>query len=106
MFTALNRYLRTVGPGLVLAAAGTILAWGASLSVVPVSLAGDTERRMRRLWAYCGLPVILGVFLLSLSSGGWSDHIRHGDLNSASVAGLIPHADALSYYSDTFRLAL
>ena len=61
---------------------------------------------MSRLWGLCGLPAILALFLVSLSAGGWSDHIRPGDQNAASLAGLIPHADALSYYSDTFRLAM
>ena len=91
---------------LLLAAAGTVLAWAASFGVLPVVLVQETERRMSRLWGLCGLPAILALFLVSLSAGGWSDHIRPGDQNAASLAGLIPHADALSYYSDTFRLAL
>ena len=73
---------------------------------MPVVLVQETERRMSRLWGLCGLPAILALFLVSLSAGGWSDHIRPGDQNAASLAGLIPHADALSYYSDTFRLAM
>jgi len=92
---------------LLVATLGTVFGWGASLSVAAAACVRETERRLRYLWGWCGLPVIFAFFLLSLSAGGWSHHVRQDDVNNyVSIAGLIPHSDAYSYYSDAFRLAM
>jgi hypothetical protein len=59
----------------------------------------QSERALTRLWSRCGLPVILCVLLFSVSSGGWSGHIRPVDRNYVSLAGLVPYSDANSYFA-------
>jgi hypothetical protein len=59
----------------------------------------QTERALSRLWYWCGLPVILCVLLLAMSSGGWSGHIRLMDRNYVSLAGQIPYSDANNYFT-------
>ena len=63
------------------------------------------ERRLAHIWAWWGLPVILCLFLFSLSAGGWSGHIRPQDQNYQSLAGLIPHSDARAFFTDVYRQA-
>jgi hypothetical protein len=83
---------------LVFAGAGVLLArigtWDSSWR----DRMQESERALTRLWSRCGLPVILCLLLLSVSSGGWSGHIRPVDRNYVSLAGLIPYSDANSYF--------
>lgn len=90
---------------LLLAATGTLLAWLAALRVIPAQPIRDTERLLSKMWAWCGLPVIMCLFLISLSAGGWSGNIRAQDLNYVSLAGLAPHSDARAYFTDAYRAA-
>jgi hypothetical protein len=63
------------------------------------------ELKQARLWRVSGLPVLLSLFLFSVSAGGWSGHFNPNYLNYMSIAGLVPHSDASGYYWDTFHLA-
>jgi hypothetical protein len=90
---------------LVFSAAGTLLAWGASFRVVPAEPIRGIEQRVARIWAWWGLPVIVCLFLISLSAGGWSGHIRPQDSNYLSLAGLASHSDARAYFTDAYRVA-
>ena len=47
-----------------------------------------------------------GILLLSLSAAGWNGHVRPWPMNYVSLAGLVPHTDAMGFYGDTFRQAL
>jgi hypothetical protein len=58
-----------------------------------------TECALTRLWSRCGLPVIVCFLLFSVSSGGWSGHIRLEDLNYMSFGGLLPYSDANAYFT-------
>jgi hypothetical protein len=79
------------GAGVLLARIGTWdSAWRDSIQ--------ESERALTRLWSRCGLPVILCVLLVSVSSGGWSGHIRPLDRNYVSLADLIPNSDANNYF--------
>ena len=92
---------------LLVAVTGTLLVWGAKFSGVVAVRVHETERQLSRLLGWCGLPAIFAFFLFSLSAGGWSHHVRLNDAyNYMSIAGLVPHSDAYSYYSDAFRLAM
>ncbi|MBX9775401.1 MAG: hypothetical protein K2Y71_13455 [Xanthobacteraceae bacterium] len=90
---------------LLFAAAGTSLAWLAAFGVIPAEPIRETERLLSRIWAWWGLPVILCLFLISVSAGGWSGHIRVPDLNYVSLAGLAPHSDGRAYFTDAYRAA-
>ena len=90
---------------LIFAATGTGFAWAATLGIVPLKLHQRMERRLTHIWAWWGLPVILCLFLFSLSAGGWSGHIRPQDQNYQSLAGLIPHSDARAFFTDVYRQA-
>jgi hypothetical protein len=90
---------------LVFSAAGTLMAWGASFRALPVEPIRKTEQLLARIWAWWGLPVITCLFLISLSAGGWSGHIRPQDSNYLSLAGLVPHSDARAYFTDAYRAA-
>jgi hypothetical protein len=93
-------------PILVFAAAGTLLAWLAALRLVPRAHVRRTEIRLMRVWRFWSLPVILCLFLFSISSGGWSGHVRPEDtLNYMSLAGQVPYSDAGGYFSETFLQA-
>jgi hypothetical protein len=59
----------------------------------------QTECALTRLWSRCGLPVIVCFLLFSVSSGGWSGHIRLEDLNYMSFGGLLPYSDANAYFT-------
>ena len=75
---------------LIFAAMGTGFAWAATLGIVPVKSHQRMERRLAHIWGWWGLPVILCLFLFSLSAGGWSGHIRPQDQNYQSLAGSDP----------------
>ncbi len=90
---------------LVFSAAGTLMAWGASFRTLPAEPIRKTEQLLARIWAWWGLPVIICLFLISLSAGGWSGHIRPQDSNYLSLAGLVPHSDARAYFTDAYRAA-
>jgi hypothetical protein len=90
---------------LVFAAMGTGFAWAATLGIVPLKSHQRMERHLAHIWAWWGLPVILCLFLFSLSAGGWSGHIRAQDQNYQSLAGLIPHSDARAFFTDVYRQA-
>ena len=83
---------------LVFAGAGTLLARIGTWDSAWRDSMQESERALTRLWSRCGLSVILCLLLLSLSSGGWSGHIRPADRNYVSLAGLIPYSDANSYF--------
>ena len=87
------------------AAAGAGLAWLAWLGWIPEGAVRDLESEQIRFWRFCGLPVLLGLFLFTLSAGGWSGYIHTTDMNYMSLAGLVPHSDASGFYKDTFHLA-
>jgi hypothetical protein len=90
-------------PILVFAAAGTLLAWLAAVRLVPRAQVRRTEIRLMRMWRLWSFPVILCLFLFSISSGGWSGQVRVVDtLNYMSLAGLVPHSDAGGYFSEVF----
>jgi hypothetical protein len=102
--TALERVLPY--PILVFAAAGTLLAWLATLRLVPRVSVRRTEITLMRMWRFWSLPVILCLFLFSISSGGWSGRVRAADtLNYMSLAGLVPYSDAGGYFSEVFLQA-
>ena len=88
---------------LMFAALGAAVAWLEFSH--PTTQWKPFELSQARLWVVCGLPVLLCLFLFSLSAGGWSGHFNPNDLNYMSIAGLIPHSDAAGYYWDTFHLA-
>jgi hypothetical protein len=90
---------------LVFSAAGTLMAWGASFRTLPAEPIRKTEQLLARIWAWWGLPVIICLFLISLSAGGWSGNIRPQDSNYLSLAGLVPHSDARAYFTDAYRAA-
>jgi hypothetical protein len=93
-------------PILVFAAAGTLLAWMAALRLVPAAQVRRTEIRLMRMWRFWSLPVILCLFLFSISSGGWSGRVRAADtLNYMSLAGLVPYSDASGYFGEAFLQA-
>ena len=88
---------------LIFGAVGAAVAWLEFHYPAPQWKAFELEQA--RLWGLCGLPVLLCLFLFSLSAGGWSGHFDPNDLNYVSIAGLVPHVDAAGYYWDTFHLA-
>jgi hypothetical protein len=90
---------------LIFAAMATGFAWAASLRILPVVSYQRMERHLARMWTWCGLPVILCLFLFSLSAGGWSGHVRPQDQNYQSLAGLIPHSDSSAFFTDVYRQA-
>jgi hypothetical protein len=90
---------------IMFAAVGTLLAWAATFQLLPAEPIRHTEETLARIWAWWGLPVIVCLFLVSLSAGGWSGHIRVQDQNYMSFAGLAPHSDARAYFTDAYRAA-
>jgi hypothetical protein len=91
---------------LAFAAAGTLLAWGASFRAIPSEPVRNLEQRLARIWGWWALPVVVCLLLLSLSAGGWSGNIRLQDHNYASLAGFIPHSDARAYFTDAYQLMI
>ena len=87
------------------AAIGALSGWAAAAGIVPVADLQTQERRLIRFWSRAGFPVILLAFVFAMSGGGWSGRFRPLDLNYFSVGGLVPRADALSYFGGTFDLA-
>ena len=89
-----------VGMGLLaFSGVGVLLARIGALDPIWRDSMQETERALTRLWSRCGAPVILCILLLSVSSGGWSGHIRPADRNYVSLAGMMPNSDANSYFS-------
>jgi len=86
-------------------AIGALSGWAAAAGIVPVADLQTQEHRLIRFWSCAGFPVILLTFVFAMSGGGWSGRFRPLDLNYFSVAGLVPRADALSYFGGTFDLA-
>jgi hypothetical protein len=91
---------------LLFASAGASVAWLSYFRLVPPSAARRAETRLIRFWGCWDLPMIICLFLFSLSAGGWSANIRSVDMNYMSVAGLVPNADARSYFGDAFHQAV
>jgi hypothetical protein len=90
---------------LIFAGCGAAFTWLGALNCILRRLVRLTEVKLLRLWGCWGLPVIISIMLYSLSSGGWSGHIRLQDLNYQSVLGLVPHSDARAYFTDAFHQA-
>jgi hypothetical protein len=102
-----------IEPGLPLAifgfaALGAVYSWAASLGVIASNPFWHMQASLTRVWGWCGLPVIVCLFLFSLSAGGWSGHVRPYDQNSnyLSLAGLAAHSDARDYFTDTYQQAI
>ena len=89
----------------VFAAVGAALTWLAWFELIPPVRSRELEFAQMRLWQIFGLPVLLCLFLFTLSAGGWSGYVHTTDLNYMSLAGLVPHSDSAGYYKDTFHLA-
>ena len=71
-----------VGMGLLaFSGVGVLLARIGGLDSIWRDSMQETERALARLWSRCGAPVILCILLFSVSSGGWSGHIRPADRN-------------------------
>jgi hypothetical protein len=87
------------------AATGALGGWTATAGVLTVAELHALERRLIHFWSRAGFPVILLTFLFAMSGGGWSGRYQPLDLNYYSIAGLVPHSDALHYFSGTFDLA-
>jgi hypothetical protein len=87
------------------AALGAVLGWSAWVGAAPAGVVRAFEEEQGRLWQLAGLPVLICVLLLMLSSGGWSGTIRSLDMHHMSIGGLVPHSDAAGYFEDTFHLA-
>ena len=76
------------------AAFGAAFAWLAWLDLAPSEPVRKLESAQRRIWKIFGLPVLLSLFLFTLSAGGWSGYVHTTDNNYMSLAGLVPHSDA------------
>ena len=87
------------------AAFGAAFAWLAWLDLAPSDPVRKLESAQMRIWKIFGLPVLLSLFLFTLSAGGWSGYIHTTDYNYMSLAGLVPHSDSSAYFKDTFHLA-
>ena len=105
-----SRLVTTIAPFapllmIAFAAAGAALAWLAWLGWVRVDAVRQFELGQTQLWRICGLPVLLALFLFTLSAGGWSGYFHTTDMNYMSIAGLVPHSDSSAYFVGTFHLA-
>ncbi len=87
------------------AAFGAAFAWLAWLDLAPSEPVRKLENAQMRIWKIFGLPVLLSLFLFTLSAGGWSGYVHTTDYNYMSLAGLVPHSDSSGYFKDTFHLA-
>jgi hypothetical protein len=88
-------------PLLMLAGLGTAATWLMSSSALHRPLLEPIEQSMRRLLAWCGLPVAACAFVLGVSAM-WAGMVRPGDLNFANLGGLLPFSDAGDYLAGAF----
>ncbi|OSI90187.1 hypothetical protein [Bradyrhizobium canariense] len=87
---------------LMLAGWGTATNWFIGLAARHHQpLLESTEQSLQRLLAWCGFPVAASAFVFC-TSAMWAGIVRPGDLDYASIGGLIPFSDAAGYLAGAF----
>lgn len=80
---------------LSLAALGIIAS---CISVAWSVVAHHDEERLLRFWSRWGVVLSVVLFVFSIS-GPWAGVPRQGDFGAASIGGLVPFSDAISYFA-------
>lgn len=83
-----------------LAALGAVAAWCSRLMLASTSALRRDQILFARFMRRWGIYLAVVLFVFSVSAI-WAGHTRPGDLNWASIAGLIPFSDANGYLAAT-----
>jgi hypothetical protein len=86
---------------LIVGAMGALCGW---IGIASPEVLQERERKLIRFWAYAGFPVIVLIFLVAMSVGGWSGRFTPVEFNYAATGGLVPYSDAKSYFGSAFEI--
>lgn len=91
---------------LVIAACGAGSGWQTRHGKMPAARSYQIAIGTGLRWKRWGLLIVFCLLLFSLSSGGWSGHLRPVEISYLSLAGFVPYSDAQSYFADAIKQAL
>ena len=89
---------------LVIAALGATVSWLAALDLHNRVASRRAEIIVLRHARAYGLVIVLAIIVSMLSSGGWSGQIGSSEYHGYSLAGLIPHSDAATFFRSSFDI--
>ena len=89
---------------LAIAVFGATVSWLASLDLMNRAAVRRRDITALRDAKVYGLIFAAAILVSMLGSGGWSGHIGPGDFHKYSLAGLVPHSDAVAYYRGSFDM--
>jgi hypothetical protein len=89
---------------LTLAGLGTLMIWLGGMGPAGQQQLARDELRLQKLLCWAGFPLAACAFAFSIS-GMWSGLVRPGDLDAATIGGLIPYNDAFGHLAAGFDQA-